>query len=544
MNIRPPSWLTRVTGCAAFLVVLLIVIVLRPVVAQSQQQQQPQQEPQQDRMRAIDVNQSRAEEAADQLVSLSAENIISILQKEPGLLLEVKKVIVRKAYEQGRILDPQDLTDEAVYRTIARDENVRVLVTREIVDREYIRVKPTKEELAKQESLLRGTGKSNPETGETEEEFWKRRDSEMQSAPKSQTPNQQAPAVPAGPEPYDSRRAVQMAQAQNYNGDSTQDTGIDSFSGISATGLPLNPLGLQGASQGQMGALSSSRGGESPLSPAAQMNGAASSAALSGTNDLTSGLFPNPDAISTLDQPGSFGTQSYQPNYYYQRPRSRVLPTKLDQPMLGHRPNPYADVPSLYDLYSQYSQRSPTLERFGYDIFQNDTGNVDQLPMDLPAGPDYVVGPGDGLSIDLWGGVSKRLRRVVDREGKISLPEVGDVQVAGRTLGDVQRTVQNILRTQFRDVQANVSLARLRTVHIYVVGDVQYPGAYDVSSMSTPLNALYEAGGPTSAVRFEPSNTCGAINWLSRSISTTFSCMVFVPTCKGSRRGTPCKFLR
>ncbi len=117
--------------------------------------------------------------------------------------------------------------------------------------------------------------------------------------------------------------------------------------------------------------------------------------------------------------------------------------------------------------------------------------------MDLPAGPDYVVGPGDGLSIDLWGGVSQRLRRVVDREGKIALPEVGDVQVAGRTLGEVQRTVQNVLRTQFREVQADVSLARLRTVHIYVVGDVQYPGAYDVSSMSTPLNALYEAGGPT-----------------------------------------------
>jgi protein involved in polysaccharide export with SLBB domain len=202
---------------------------------------------------------------------------------------------------------------------------------------------------------------------------------------------------------------------------------------------------------------------------------------------------------SSLNQSNNFGPQqTSEPNWFEQRRPNLSSPFKPDQPELRHRANPYADVPSLYDLYSQYSRRSPVLQRFGADIFQNGSGNIDQLPMDLPAGPDYVIGPGDGLSIDLWGGVSQRLRRVVDREGKIALPEVGDVQVAGRTLGDVQRTVQNVLRTQFRDVQADVSLARLRTVRVYVVGDVQYPGAYDVSSMSTPLNALYEAGGPTS----------------------------------------------
>ena len=86
--------------------------------------------------------------------------------------------------------------------------------------------------------------------------------------------------------------------------------------------------------------------------------------------------------------------------------------------MLRHRPNPYADVPSLYDLYAQYSKRSPRLERFGEDVFLNGTGNLDELPMDLPAGPDYVVGPGDGLTISLTGGISQRLQRVVDREGR------------------------------------------------------------------------------------------------------------------------------
>jgi polysaccharide export outer membrane protein len=71
------------------------------------------------------------------------------------------------------------------------------------------------------------------------------------------------------------------------------------------------------------------------------------------------------------------------------------------------------------------------------------------------------------------------------------------VLVSGKTLGEVQQSIQKLLRTQFRDVSADVSLARLRTVRVYVVGDVVQPGAYDVSSLSTPLNALFEAGGPS-----------------------------------------------
>ena len=118
--------------------------------------------------------------------------------------------------------------------------------------------------------------------------------------------------------------------------------------------------------------------------------------------------------------------------------------------------------------------------------------------MDLPAGPDYVLGPGDGLTIDLWGGVSQRLFRTVDREGRLSLPEAGPLLVSGKTLGEVQEVVQRILRTQYRDVSADLSLGRLRTVRVYVVGEVVSPGAYDISSLSTPLNALIAAGGITS----------------------------------------------
>ena len=181
----------------------------------------------------------------------------------------------------------------------------------------------------------------------------------------------------------------------------------------------------------------------------------------------------------------------------YQSLSRPMQPQAAMQPVMMRVPDPYRDIPSLYDMYLQASPRPATPTRFGLDVFENGTRDPELIPMDLPAGPDYVVGPGDGLSVDLWGGVSQRFYRTVDREGRITLPEVGPMLVSGKSLADVQQDVQKVLRTQFREVSADVTLARLRTIRVYEVGDVTRPGAYDISSLSTPLNALFAAGGPT-----------------------------------------------
>ena len=93
-----------------------------------------------------------AERRALEEVSFSADTIIDLLNKQPGLFLEVKKALVRKAFEQGRLLDPEDLTDDAVLTLIREDLHVRVIATHEIVDRNYIRANPNREEL--QQMLL------------------------------------------------------------------------------------------------------------------------------------------------------------------------------------------------------------------------------------------------------------------------------------------------------------------------------------------------------------------------------------------------------
>jgi len=463
------------------------------------------------RTRAIDKSDSRAEKEAERLVSLSPDKIILLLRQEPGLLLEVKKMLVREAYAVGQVVDPQALTDEFVFRRIREDQETRALITQQIVDRGYIRAKPTREELAREyaeeQQLLQKNREQQLYEGEqaqgqrtitqTGQNQLQRSPNQMQNAPAlapnvpySQPNPQTGPQAPQNLN--DQQRALLQASLSNSS------SGQDDYDG-----LPLDVINGTPSNSDQTQQMLSAYGGQSALTTAAGQSNvdqlAGPLGAGSGNNSAANRVPQSQEEAFAQQQQLRSAQQARLENTVLQpQPIDRTLRRPQDHPALLHRANPYADVPSLYDLYSQYSRRTIKLERFGIQIFQNGTGNLDQLPMDLPVGPEYVLGPGDGVNIDLWGSVSQRLHRVVDREGRLSLPEIGSVQAAGHTLGDVQRIVQTALRTQFRQLEADVSLDRLRTVRVYVVGDVERPGAYDISSLSTPLNALYEAGGPTS----------------------------------------------
>lgn len=498
----------------------------------------------------VDQAKSRAEEEADQLVSLSPDKITQILRQEPGLLLEVKKALVRKAFDQGRVLNAIDLTDDALFRLIRDDQNARVIATKEIEDRQYVRAKPTREELARnlpcQAPIPLSKDAKMPDQPDTsklpltqEELYWAKHDSDLdcymtqylpggtaqslyvpensqgsqsqvpavgipqQQYPYRQFPNQQYPFQRNPQQGYpppqngsptqslDYQRQLELTQMQagDYYGSDTDESQM-------AMMQPEELPSLLSASQTNLSSGMSKKGmlGQSSAEASSSISGLTLPPSLgsAGGSSLSSMISGGNTAGELGSQQSRFENQMGASYPYY------LPPKPARQPRLRHRPNPYADVPSLYDLYAQYSRRSSRLERFGEDVFENGTGNLDELPIDMPAGPDYVVGPEDGLTINLTGGISERLQRTVDREGRIALPEVGAVEVAGKNLGDVQHLVRTVLRAQFRDVEADVSLSRIRPVRVYVVGDVERPGAYDVSSLSTPLNALFIAGGPTS----------------------------------------------
>ncbi len=452
-----------------------------------------------DHTKALPLEQSSAELEAERLVALSADKIISILNDEPGLLLECKKLLVRTAYQQGRLLATEDLDDDVLFRLVREDENVRVLFTHEIEDRAYVRAKPSRAELARQQPTVgmppSFAGLSTNQGGlksatNQEDSYWSaNRGQSGENSSAAPNGSSSSPQQTPGGSGTDPRRALLLAQAQAAGidvGALSTDPGSmpkispDQISSLLSTSMRGSGSGTASSSSGDDSSGSSLLKGFD----SAGLAGGGLGAALGGAGLAPIDPYGNNDAEESSAIP-------------HVSSRAPVLAQDAKQPALTRRPNPYADVPSLYDLYSQYQRRSPTLERFGQDVFRNGTGNVDSLPMDMPVGPEYVLGPGDGLNIDMFGSVGQRLRRVVSREGQVALPDVGNVQVSGKTLGDVQHMVQAALRTQYRDVEADVSITRLRSIRVYIVGDVERPGAYDVSALSTPLNALYEAGGPT-----------------------------------------------
>ncbi|WP_232298780.1 SLBB domain-containing protein [Granulicella tundricola] len=340
--------------------------------------------------------------------SLSAGQIVAILQDKPEVIVEIKQLAADQLQQQGVKIQPDSITDEALYSQIASNAPLRSAITNFLRARGYVS------------------------------------DADLQQN-----------AAAGGSDRDDDGDALSSTQT------------LQSLSQVPGANLPLaaaDGSSLQDslAQQAEQGRLQSS--------------GNTTGAGARTTNAAASRQTRDSDTHNTTDVP-------------------KVL----------RQPAPY-NLLSMRDLYTQIPEESTHLKRFGSEMFvsRGGTGTMtravgqgQESPLDIPIGPDYVVGPGDSLSIDLWGGISQTLTKTIDREGRISLPEAGTIAVAGLTLERAQAVIGNTLKAQYRNAQVAVTVSRLRTVRVYVVGDVQRPGAYDISSLSTPLNALYAAGGPT-----------------------------------------------
>ena len=477
-------------------------------------------------------------------VAASTMQLVGILRRDAGLMVEVKRWVARDAGNHGQLIADSDLADEAIYDRLETDVEFRSVVTTLVQQYGYLQPSMDPESaLGKEQQLLlqervkwlaqheeedralehqeavkeaQRTLPCNPRTTSCAPQG---ADSSGQQ-PGGQQPGSFAPmqipglqnpqspnAPPQGTAPannvtdlmgiggQDPNSAESIAMGNLAGGRSGSGQSADGEDEQSGGGASRSGQGgLQGARLGSGGNQADGSSGSGslnsdfndPLSQGQSQNPFLNDGLYAASNG--NGVAPYGNAGATrYDLPGNGATGNQLQTRQWTGPGQRLV----------RSPNPYSDIPSLYDMYLQAAAHPPAVERFGMQVFENGTRDLQMIPMDLPAGPDYVVGSGDGVSVDLWGAVSRRFYRVVDREGRISLPEVGPVMVAGKSLAEVQESVQRVLRTQFRDVSADVSLARLRSIRVYVVGDVQRPGPYDVGSLSTPLNALFAAGGPT-----------------------------------------------
>jgi polysaccharide export outer membrane protein len=406
-------------------------------------------------------------------VAASAEQVEDALQKDPGLLVELKRWVAKEATDRSQILDDSELSDDAIFERLARDLEFRSVATRLLQRYGYLvpRLNPDSD-VGRDHQLLysertRNLSRAAEEENKDEEANPK---TELKHARGCRDRECGQPSQPQTPEP----------------------THDDSIEKVKARTRPEVQTIADSASD-RAPLVTPEKFGSLSLEPTTPN--------LEDGRPFSDGLLADPpkevstdrERITTFRSTSSEDKHKEIENNEYKHGDKEIVGSTR----LLAKANPFSDIPSLYDMYVQASARPQVLDRFGLDIFRNGTPDSGSYPMDLPVGPDYVVGPGDGLAIDLWGGVSEHLYRTVDREGRLSLPEVGPMLVSGRTMTEVQQTVQRVLRTQFRDVLADISLSRLRTVRVYVVGDVEHPGAYDISSLSTPLNALFTAGGCT-----------------------------------------------
>jgi protein involved in polysaccharide export with SLBB domain len=133
---------------------------------------------------------------------------------------------------------------------------------------------------------------------------------------------------------------------------------------------------------------------------------------------------------------------------------------------------------------------------YGAKLFRNPPSTFAPLNM-VPVTPDYVVGPGDELQVQLWGQVTLNGRFMVDRMGNVYIPQVGTLHVAGLRFMQLQDSLKTQIGRVFRNFDLNVNMGQLRSIQVFVVGQARRPGNYTISSLSTLVNALFVTGGPT-----------------------------------------------
>ena len=198
------------------------------------------------------------------------------------------------------------------------------------------------------------------------------------------------------------------------------------------------------------------------------------------------------------------GNQTGQPNQNGQRtnPQSNQDPRNPNRDQTRDRDQNRQDdrltapPDALTDFQRLIAETTgATLPIFGANLFNGLPSTFAPVD-DVPVSPDYILGPGDELRIDLYGAVNQSGRFAVSRTGEISYPDVGSLHVAGLRYSQLQSFLRAQLGRVYRNFDLNVNLGQLRSIQIFVTGQARRPGSFTVSSLSTLLNALFESGGP------------------------------------------------
>lgn len=163
--------------------------------------------------------------------------------------------------------------------------------------------------------------------------------------------------------------------------------------------------------------------------------------------------------------------------------------SEIEQAMQGVADGESRPVP-------QQQKKDKVLTQFGYDFFKADSRGFTPLT-DVPVGNDYLLGVGDQLNIAIWGGIDGNFELEVNQNGDLVIPKVGTVPVSGVSYGDLPSVLRSHIGRIYKNFQLSVTMNRMRLIKVYLVGQVNKPGDYQVPGASTVLSALAAGGGPT-----------------------------------------------
>ncbi len=164
------------------------------------------------------------------------------------------------------------------------------------------------------------------------------------------------------------------------------------------------------------------------------------------------------------------------------------------QPVKSTIPQAAAAEPPRPSLFEQTLPGN--LTQFGYALF-NKTVSTFTISTTMPVGPDYIIGPGDHFTLTLWGTTEGIYNLQVTKEGTVTLPKVGVVPVAGVRFGELEKTLKRHLSRYYNNFNLSIAMGGIKTLTIYVAGEVVTPGSYSLSSLTSVYGALFSAGGPT-----------------------------------------------
>ena len=195
------------------------------------------------------------------------------------------------------------------------------------------------------------------------------------------------------------------------------------------------------------------------------------------------------NALTPLTQPDR---ETGRPGPLYLRPGAAPGEFELFQ-----QPPP---EPSEFEKFVEMAIGRP-LRRFGSDLVLK-RGRGFTAPPSATVPPEYALNPGDEILVGVTGAVEANLRLVIDSEGRVFIPRVGAVNLAGVRYGDLAGALSRRFSEQFKNVRLSVAIGRLHGLNVYVTGYAVSPGAYTVSSLSTMVDAVLAAGGPAGGGSF------------------------------------------